>query len=51
MLELVRFDQPSRPIMFENQSVTSPNFIASGIFRQIESIFDQFKDDIVAWAA
>src|SRR6266699_5278735 len=48
MLKLVRFDQSSRAVMFENQSVAPPHILAGGIFRQIKSIFDQFKNDIVA---
>src|SRR5438034_10069197 len=48
MLELVRFDQSSRAIMFENQSVAPSHILAGGILRQIKSIFDQFKNDIVA---
>src|SRR5882762_3167522 len=34
--------------MFENQSVASPHILVGAIFRQIKSIFDQFKNDIVA---
>src|SRR6266403_4737247 len=49
MLELVRFDQSSSAVMFENQSVAPPYFLVGAIFRQIKSIFDQFKNDIVAW--
>src|ERR1700746_277918 len=49
MLELVRFDQSSSAVMFENQSVAPPYILAGAIFRQIKSIFDQFKNDIVAW--
>src|SRR5438034_10999897 len=48
MLELVRFDQSSRAIMFENQSVAPSHILAGGILRQIKSIFDQFKNDVVA---
>ena len=49
MLELVRFDQSSRAVVFENQSVAPPHILVSAIFRQIKSIFDQFENDIVAW--
>src|SRR6266436_9470016 len=48
MLELVRFYQSAPAVMFENQSVAPPHILAGVIFRQIKSIFDQFKNDIVA---
>jgi len=35
MFELVRFDQSSRAVMFENQSVASPHILAGAVLRQI----------------
>ncbi|HEY7218955.1 MAG TPA: hypothetical protein VH985_11250 [Candidatus Binatia bacterium] len=48
MLKFVCFDQSSRAIMFEDQSIAPPHILTGVIFRQIKSIFDQFKNDIVA---
>ena len=48
MLKLVRLDQTSRAIVFEDESIAPPHIAACGIFRKIKSIFDQFENDIVA---
>ena len=47
MLKLVRLDQTSRAIVFEDEPITAHHIAACRVFRKIKSIFDQFENDIV----
>src|SRR5947207_15235625 len=49
MLELVRFDQPSGAIMFENEAIPAHDVSTCVLLWIIEAIFNQFEPDVIAW--
>ena len=49
MLELVRFDQPSGAIMFENEAIPAHDVSTCVLLWIIEAIFNQFEHDVIAW--
>src|SRR3954449_10043504 len=49
MLEFMRFDQPSRAIMFKNEAIPTHHVSARVLLWIIEAVFNQLKDDVIAW--
>ena len=49
VLKLVGFNEASGAIVFEHEFVSTHDVGALALFRCVEMVADEFKDDIIAW--